>query len=80
MPGVQGDALARRLLEDRPGLAVLYISGYSESALTERGLLPEGRRLLHKPFTPDELAAAVAEALEAAQPVDSEPAVGLRAR
>jgi CheY-like chemotaxis protein len=66
MPGVQGDSLARGLARDRPGLAVLYISGYTESVLTERGVLQEGHRLLRKPFTPDELVAAVAEALEAA--------------
>ncbi|HLE85977.1 MAG TPA: response regulator, partial [Thermoanaerobaculia bacterium] len=70
MPGVQGDSLARGLARDRPGLAVLYISGYTESALTQRGVLQEGHRLLRKPFTPDELVAAVAEALDAA-PVDS---------
>ena len=78
MPGVQGDALARRLTRERPDLAVLYISGYSESVLTERGLLPEGRRLLHKPFTPDELVAAVAEALESAPPTGPEPAVRIQ--
>jgi PAS domain S-box-containing protein len=70
MPGVQGDSLARGLARDRPGLAVLYISGYTESVLTQRGVLQEGHRLLRKPFTPDELVAAVAEALDAA-PVDS---------
>jgi CheY-like chemotaxis protein len=66
MPGVHGDSLARGLVRDRPGLAVLYISGYTESVLTERGVLQEGHRLLRKPFTPDELVAAVAEALDAA--------------
>lgn len=66
MPGTQGDTLARLLVEKRPGLAVLFISGYSERVLTERGLLAEGQRLLQKPFTPEELVAAVAESLDGA--------------
>lgn len=63
MPGMPGDSMARRLLAERPEAAVLYISGYTESTLTQRGVLPEGERLLQKPFTPEELVGAVADAL-----------------
>lgn len=64
MPGMPGNALARRLTEDRPDLRVLYISGYTESHLTQRGVLPTGERLLQKPFTTEELVDAVAAAIE----------------
>lgn len=63
MPGMPGDSMARRLLAERPEAAVLYISGYTESTLTQRGVLPEGERLLQKPFSPEELVAAVADVL-----------------
>jgi signal transduction histidine kinase/CheY-like chemotaxis protein len=65
MPGMPGDSLARLLIGERPEAAVLYISGYPESTLTQRGVLPAGERLLQKPFTPEELVAAVEEALAA---------------
>jgi CheY-like chemotaxis protein len=52
MPGLHGPALAERLLRQRPGMRVLYISGYSEP-----DTIPTP--FLKKPFSPEELAAAV---------------------
>jgi PAS domain S-box-containing protein len=52
MPQLSGSELARRLREQRPETDVLYMSGHPESGR-------EGRTLLHKPFTPDDLRAAV---------------------
>ena len=71
MPGMPGNALARRLSRERPGLRVLYISGYTESHLTQRGVLPPGERLLQKPFTSDQLLDAVASAIASPAPDDS---------
>jgi FixJ family two-component response regulator len=59
MPGRSGVDLARELEQQRPGLRVLFISGYPE---TTRGRWqpPEGwGAFLQKPFTPTELVAAV---------------------
>src|SRR5438094_228505 len=53
MPGFAGDQVGRMLEELRPGLKVLYISGYPESEL--RPALPEGAVLLPKPFLAREL-------------------------
>lgn len=64
MPGMPGNALARRVAETRPEVGVLFISGYTESHLTQRGVLPPGERLLQKPFTSDELVEAVEAAIE----------------
>jgi two-component system cell cycle sensor histidine kinase/response regulator CckA len=61
MPKVNGLVLARRLLHERPGIGVLYMSGYVEKSilLTKH---PESI-VLQKPFTPDALIAAVGQML-----------------
>jgi two-component system cell cycle sensor histidine kinase/response regulator CckA len=57
MPKVNGLALARRLLQERPGIRVLYMSGYMEKSML-LAKHPESV-LLQKPFTPETLIAAV---------------------
>jgi signal transduction histidine kinase len=61
MPGMGGAALAERLRAARPGIRVLFMSGYS--ADLPKGLAPTGGGLLEKPFTPAALLARVAEAI-----------------
>ena len=63
MPGMTGTQLAERLKLVRPGLRVLYVSGYPGDELSRQGLAEEGIELLRKPFTPTELNARVAELL-----------------
>jgi CheY-like chemotaxis protein len=65
MPGgLSGQQLGRRLRQERPGLKVLYLSGYSaEMAGRVPGLQP-GERFMSKPFTSDQLLRAVREVLE----------------
>jgi CheY-like chemotaxis protein len=63
MPGMGGPALAERLVEGRPDLRVLFISGYAEEAIQRHGTLPAGGELLEKPFTADELTIRVREVL-----------------
>jgi two-component system cell cycle sensor histidine kinase/response regulator CckA len=64
MPEMSGRELAARLLTRRPGLKVLYISGYNEDAIAQHGVLDPGTTLLAKPFMPDELRRTVAMLLE----------------
>ncbi len=64
MPLMSGMDLARQLCAQRPGLAVLYMSGYNDEAIHHRGLPDAGVRLLAKPLTPDQLLKAVAQVLE----------------
>ncbi len=82
MPEMNGGELARRLLAERPGLKVLFLSGYSDSAVLRANLVEEGRAFLQKPFTPRTLARKVhelvsappqseAEAVTAPPPVDA---------
>lgn len=66
MPGLKGPELARRLLKERPGLRVLYISGYTDGASLAGG--PEGAQpeLMQKPFAPAALVEKVKSMLERA--------------
>jgi CheY-like chemotaxis protein len=65
MPGASGRQLARRLLEERPRLKVLYVSGYPDGAASTEGGLDRGANLLQKPFTPETLLRRVRETLDA---------------
>jgi len=65
MPEMSGRELTRRLTASRPGLRVLYMSGYSEEAIARHGVLDPGTAFLQKPFTPDALAWRVQEVLSA---------------
>lgn len=62
LPGEGGCAVARALRQVRPGLRIVYMSGYSEEMAMRQGLEPDAR-LLQKPFTPEALLEAVRGAL-----------------
>jgi len=63
MPGMGGRDLVRKLLAIRPGIKVLYLSGYTEDALLTQGSLGPGAAFLQKPFTLQNLAKKVRELL-----------------
>ncbi len=65
MPGLRGYEVARQVTATRPGIKVLYMSGYAEEALVGRPVLA-GSALIEKPFAVDALARRVRETLEAA--------------
>jgi len=64
MPGMHGRELARLLTAVRPGLRVLYISGYAMETLAQHGMLETNLRLLQKPFSLLELAQRLRECLD----------------
>jgi hypothetical protein len=64
MPGVSGTEVARQLAELRPGVRVLYMSGYTDNAIVHHGVLDPGIAFLQKPFTREGLAHKVREVLE----------------
>ncbi len=66
MAGMNGREVAAELCRRRPGLAVLYISGYTENAVQHHGVVEPGTWFLPKPFTGAMLAAKVREVLDAA--------------
>ncbi len=63
MPGMSGRDLAEKLRDIHPRLKVLYMSGYTNSVLSERSGLPEGMHFIQKPFSIDGLLAQVRAAL-----------------
>jgi CheY-like chemotaxis protein len=65
MPQMNGSDLAPRLVESRPDLRVLYMSGFASTAIGAPGTLPAGVALLDKPFTEPALLSRVRQALEA---------------
>jgi two-component system, cell cycle sensor histidine kinase and response regulator CckA len=65
LPGLSGREVARRAAARHPGLAVLYVSGYTDHAMVQRGLADFDRALLQKPFTPLVLARKVRQVLDA---------------
>jgi hypothetical protein len=63
MPGMSGPELARRLASDRPGLHVLYMTGYEDKPAVAGAHTRREDDLLTKPFTPDDLLARVEAAI-----------------
>jgi signal transduction histidine kinase len=66
MPETNGRELAEQVLKLRPGLPVLYMTGFTRNAVVHNGVLDPGVNLMAKPFTLDQLAAKVREALDQA--------------
>ncbi|MEX2154040.1 MAG: PAS domain S-box protein [Gemmatimonadaceae bacterium] len=59
MPEMGGRELSRMIRQRRPGLPILYMSGYTDDELLRRGILETGAQLLRKPFLPTERARVV---------------------
>ncbi|GAA4598924.1 PAS domain S-box-containing protein [Actinoplanes octamycinicus] len=64
MPGMLGKELAERLTGVRPTTRVLYMSGYAQPVLASKGNLDPGVVLLEKPFSANDLLAAVRKRLD----------------
>ena len=64
MPGMGGRELASRLEASRPGIKVLYMSGYTEDAIHHHGALETGLAFIQKPFTTEGFLMKVREVLD----------------
>lgn len=59
MPGMNGKELKDRIEQDRPGIRVLYMSGYTENAIAHHGVIDSDIDFLQKPFSVTALAGKV---------------------
>ena len=64
MPWMGGPELFERIRQLRPGIKVLYVSGYTDNAIVHQGVLDPGIAFLQKPYSPISLARKVKEVLE----------------
>ena len=64
MPEMNGRELAARLVEIRPGLRRLFMSGYTADVIASRGVLEEGVEFVQKPFTRKRLVARIRQVLD----------------
>jgi PAS domain S-box-containing protein len=65
MPGMGGHELALQLAELKPGLRVLYMSGYTENTVVHHGIRVRGAAFVQKPLSSEALTRRVREALDA---------------
>jgi signal transduction histidine kinase/DNA-binding response OmpR family regulator len=72
MPGMNGMELARRLRAERPGLRVLYMSGYKDQAISGEDVPESEAGFIQKPLRPGILASMVRNALDGLAPEGKE--------
>jgi two-component system, cell cycle sensor histidine kinase and response regulator CckA len=64
MPGMNGRELVEKLIESRPGIRSLLMSGYTDDDILRRGVFHGETAFLQKPFTPEQLARKVRGVLD----------------
>jgi DNA-binding NtrC family response regulator len=64
LPGMNGGALAKKVQELRPGIKVLFTSGYTENNIVHHGVLDPGLNFMGKPYTMQTLAQRVRAILD----------------
>jgi CheY-like chemotaxis protein len=68
MPEMNGSQLVEKVLEARPDIRVLFMSGYTDDEVMRRGVIDGQTAFLQKPFTPDLLAHKIREVLDVPAP------------
>jgi signal transduction histidine kinase/ActR/RegA family two-component response regulator len=73
MPGLSGPDLVTRIREKRPGIRVIFISGYTDNVVLRHGILEGEVDFLEKPYTIEGLARKIREVLERSPVADFSP-------
>jgi len=68
MPGLTGREVVDELRRSLPDIPALFVSGYTQDAIAQRGVLDSGVEFLPKPFTPSTLVARVRAMLDTGRP------------
>jgi two-component system, cell cycle sensor histidine kinase and response regulator CckA len=68
MPRMSGRKLAERLLQVRPDMKVIYMSGYTDDAVVRHGVFHSTLAFIEKPITPEAMATKVRECLDSVCP------------
>ena len=69
MPQMSGPDLAEHVMSLRPGMKVIYMSGYTDSVIADHGVVGANLEYLQKPFGPDVLASRIRAVLD--RPADA---------
>jgi CheY-like chemotaxis protein len=64
MPRMGGRELAEKAKEIRPGLKVVFMSGYIDDTVFRQGIIEKGANFIEKPFSPTDLANKIREVLD----------------
>jgi PAS domain S-box-containing protein len=72
MPKMHGRALAQRVLELRPEMKVIYMSGYTDQSVVHNNFLEEGQAFIQKPISLDSVLTKIRQILDNAPDVDDE--------
>jgi len=68
MPEMSGPKVAARVTRLKPGVKVLYLSGYADNVIGYHGVLEPGTHFLEKPFEPKDLTCKIRQILDAPEP------------
>ena len=66
MPRMSGGEVAKAISKMRPGIRVVFMSGYTDDAIGRHGVLRRGTHFLAKPFSADDLSRKIRDVLDEA--------------
>ncbi len=72
LPHMSGHELAERIQSQRPDAKILFMSGYTDEAIVQRGVLHSDLGFLQKPITPESLSRKVRDVLGSSRTIESE--------
>ncbi len=80
MPGMSGRQIAQRVAGQRPGIRVLYMSGYTDDAIVRHGVLEVGAAFIQKPFSSAALARKVRDLFDSPAVQEGRPGAAVDVR